>query len=172
MAADGSAQVEIGTGGTAQVTVTTTNDTVNVRHGVIDISIDSVTDAAYTVVADPVDETDTALNAIQVKIKDTVKPVVSISTNSGIRYQKEIVFTFSLSSTPAPITPISVDFNVVELVATGHLSTLTGPDSSVISVESDGAAEVEIGTSGSVDVVVATTNDTTHKRHGEIQSLT
>ena len=168
VAADGSAQVEIGTGGSAQVTVVTTNDTVNARHGVIDISIDSVTDAAYTVVADPVDETDTTLNAIQVKIKDTVKPVVSISTNSS-KVSEGSSFTISLSSTPAPITPISVDFNVVELVATGHLSSLTGPDSSAISVASNGSAEVEIGTSGSVDITVATTNDTTHKRHGEIK---
>ena len=37
---------------------------------------------------------------------------------------------------------------------------------------SDGSVEVEIGTSGSVDVVVATTNDTTHKRHGEIKDFT
>ena len=168
VAADGSAQVEIGTGGTAQVTVATANDSVNVRHGVIDISIDSVTDAAYTVVANPVDETDTTLNAIQVKIKDTVKPVVSISTNSN-KVSEGTSFTFSLSASPAPIAPISVDITAAELVATGHLSSLTGPDSSAISVASDGSAEVEIGTGGSVDVVVATTNDTTHKRHGEIK---
>ena len=168
VAADGSAQIEIGTGGTAQVTVATTNDTVNVRHGVIDISIDSVTDAAYTVVADPVDETDTALNAIQVKIKDTVKPVVSISANSG-KVSEGNSFTFSLSASPAPISSITVDITAVELVATGHLGSLTGPDLSAISVASDGSAEVEIGTGGSVDVVVATTNDTTNKRHGEIK---
>ena len=168
VAADGSAQVEIGTSGTAQVTVATTNDTVNVRHGVIDISIDSVTNAAYTVVADPVDETDTTLNAIQVKVKDTVKPVVSISTNSN-KVSEGSSFTFSLSASPVPIAPISVDITAVELVVTGHLSKLTGPNSSAISVASDGSAEVEIGTSGSVDVIVATTNDTTHKRHGEIK---
>ena len=168
VAADGSAQVEIGTGGTAQVTVATTNDTVNVRHGVIDISLDSVTDAAYTIVADPVDETDTHLNAIQVKIKDTVKPVVSISTNNS-KVSEGTSFTFSLSASPAPIAPISVDITAAELVTTGHLSSLTGPDSNAITVAPDGAAEVEIGTSGSVDVVVATTNDTTHKRHGEIK---
>ena len=168
VAVDGSAQVEIGTGGTAQVTVATTNDTVNVRHGVIDISIDSVIDAAYTVVADPVDETDTTLNAIQVKIKDTVKPVVSITTNSS-KVSEGTNFTFSLSATPAPIVPITVDITAVELLVTGHLSTLTGPDSSAISVASDGSAEIEIDTSGTVDITVATTNDTTNKRHGEIK---
>ena len=140
------------------------------RHGVIDISIDSVTDAAYTVVADPVDGTDTVLNAIQMTIKDTIKPVISISSSKNNGSVSEgTSFTFSLSSTPAPVAPISVDITAVELVATGHLSSLTGPDLSAITVASDGSAEVEIGTSGSVDVVVATTNDTTNKRHGEIQ---
>ncbi len=168
VASDGSAQVEIGTGGTAQVTVSTTNDTTNVRHGVIDISIDSVTDAAYTVVADPEDETDTLFNAIQVKIKDTVKPVISISSSSSM-ISEGSSFTLSLSADPAPIAPISVGLTAAELVATGHLSILTGPNSRAITVASDGSAEVEVGTSGSVDVTVATINDTTNKRHGEIE---
>ena len=137
------------------------------RHGVIDISIDSVTNAVYTVVADPEDETDTLLNAIQVKIKDTVKPVISITTNSS-KVSEGGSFTFSLSAVPTPIAPISVDIAVAELVATGHLSALTSPNSSAISL-SDGSAEVEIGTSGSVDVTVATINDTTNKQHGEIK---
>ena len=170
VAADGLAQVEIGTGGTVQVTVATTNDTVNVRHGVVDISIDSVTDAAYTVVADPTDETDTLLNEIQVKIKDTVKPVVSISStiNNG-KVSEGSSFIFSFSAVPAPIAPITVDITAAELVATGHLSTLTGPSSSVITVASDGSAEVEIDTSGTVNVTVATINDNTNQRHGEIK---
>ena len=168
VASDGSAQVEIGTSGTAQVSVTTTNDTANVRHGVIDISIDSVTNTVYTVVADPEDETDTLLNAIQVKIKDTVKPVISIATNSS-KVSEGNNFIFSLSADPTPIAPISVDITVAELVATGHLSTLIGPNSSAIALASDGSTEVEIGTSGSVDVAVATINDATNKRHGEIK---
>ena len=49
------------------------------------------------------------------------------------------------------------------------MSTLIGPNSSAIALASDGSAEVEIGTSGSVDVAVATINDATNKRHGEIK---
>ena len=165
-AADGSAEIGIGTDGSTTITVVTLDDGSHQRHGVIDISLDAVTDptADYSV------STTTAQQAIQVKVKDKVTPVLSISsTSNNSKVSEGTSFTFTLATTPVPISPIMVDVNITELVATGHLGSLTDSASNTINVASDGAFEVEIGTSGSTQITVATSNDATNQRHGEIK---
>ena len=69
--------------------------------------------------------TTTAQQAIQVKVKDKVTPVLSISSASNnSKVSEGASFTFTLATTPEPISPIMVDINVSELLATGHLSSL------------------------------------------------
>ena len=165
-AADGSAEITIGTSGTTTITVVTLDDGSHQRHGVIDIALDTVSDPTtdYSV------STTTAQQAIQVKVKDKVTPVLSISsTSNNGKVSEGANFTFTLATTPVPISPIMVDINVSELVTTGHLGSLTDSASNSISVASDGAAEINIGTSGSTQITVATTNDATNQRHGEIK---
>ena len=164
VAADGSTQVEIGPSGFTQIMVTTLSDTVNVRHGEVNITLEEVTNLAYTI------STNSSQNAIQVKIKDNVKPVVSISSTKNNNMVSEgNGFTFSLAATPAPISAIMVDMTAVEIVLTGHFGQITDSTSNTLSLAADGSFQVEIGTSGVADYSVATINDTSNVRHGEIK---
>ena len=139
-----------------------THNTTTAEQGKIEVSIDATNTTAYTASA--------TNKSISVGIKDTTNPVVSItSTSNNGKVSEGNNFLFTVSSTPAPIEPISIAINVAELVATGHLSSLTDSASNAISVASDGAAEITIGTDGSTQITVATTNDSTNQRHGEIK---
>ena len=166
VAADGSAEIGIGTDGSTTITVVTLDDGNNKRHGAIDISLDTVTDpeASYSV------STTTSQQAIQVKVKDKVKPELSISsTSNNGKVSEGSNFTFSLSTSPPPISAITVNINVTEFVTTGHIGALTDSDSNTITVSNEGVAEIEIGTGGTTQITVATNNDTANQRHGEIK---
>ena len=166
VAADGSAEIGMGTDGSTTITVVTLDDGNNKRHGAIDISLDTVTDpeASYSV------STTTSQQAIQVKVKDKVKPELSISsTSNNGKVSEGSNFTFSLSTSPPPISAIMVNVNVTDFLATSHLGALTDSDSNTITVSNEGVAEIEIGTGGTTQITVATNNDTTNQRHGEIK---
>ena len=107
---DGSAQVEIGTGGLSQFTLTTNNDSVNKQHGNIGISLNNVTNNAdYQV------NTSTSQQAVQVKVEDLVAPVISItSTKDGKSITEGDNFIFRLVADVTPLTPISVKLNLSE----------------------------------------------------------
>ena len=145
-----SGPVEIGTSGTADVTVTTIVDTVNIRHGAIDISLDEVVSQDYEV------SSVTANKAIQVKIKDSVKPVISISSTKNNQIITEGgSFEFSLEASFAPVIPILVDLDINDS-GLGHFKGL--------------APIKPISISGTDPVnVTLSTNDTTTAEQGIVQ---
>ena len=107
---DGSAQVEIGTGGLTQFTLKTNSDTDHKRHGDITISLKGVTNNADYQVT-----TTTSQQAVQVEVEDLVAPVISItSTKDGKSITEGDNFIFRLVADVIPLTPISVKLNLSE----------------------------------------------------------
>ena len=144
--------VEIGTSGTADVSVSTISDPINVRHGLIDIVLDEVVSQDYKLT------TNTSEKAIQVKIKDLVKPVISISsTKDGQIITEGGSFSFSLEASFAPVVPISIDLAVSD-GELGHIKDLTP------------SAPITITDTNPVQVTL-TTNDTTTAEQGQIQVM-
>ena len=144
--------VEIGTSGTTDVSVSTISDAINVRHGLIDIVLDDIVSQDYKLT------TNTSEKAIQVKIKDLVKPVISISsTRDGQIITEGDSFSFSLEASFAPVVPISVDLAVSD-GELGHIKGLTP------------SAPITITDTNPVRVTL-TTNDTTTAEQGQIQVM-
>ena len=144
--------VEIGTSGTADVSVSTISDPMNVRHGLIDIVLDDIVSQDYKLT------TNTSEQAIQVKIKDLVKPVISISsTKDGQIITEGGSFSFSLEASFAPVVPISVDLAVSD-GELGHIKGLTP------------SAPITITDTNPVQVTL-TTNDTTTAEQGQVQVM-
>ena len=142
--------VTIGTSGTADVTVATIADSTNVRHGAINISLDEVTSQDYELT------TNTADKKIQVKIRDLVKPTISISsTNNGQIITEGGNFEFSLVSSMIPVVPIAVDLDISD-GELGHFKNLTPTKPITI----NGTTPVS---------VTLTTNNTTTAIQGSIQ---
>ena len=145
-----SSPVEIGTNGIADVSVTTVADAVNIQHGLIDISLAEVISQDYELTAD------TASQSIQIKIKDNVNPVISItSTQNGQIITEGDSFEFSLEASFSPVVPISVDLTIDD-GEIGHFNSLTPAD------------PITISDANPVQVTVSTNNTTTAKQ-GQIQ---
>ena len=142
--------VEIGTSGTADVTVTTIADTVNIRHGVINVTLDAVTSPDYEV------SPTTADQAIQVKIKDLVPPVISISSlKNGQIITEGGSFAFSLVASFAPVIPIAVNLDISD-GELGHFNSVSPTE------------PVSISGTDPVNVTLSTNNTTTAVQ-GQIQ---
>ena len=92
------------------------------------------------------------------RIRDSVIPVISITStsNEGVVTEGE-KFEFIISAVPAPIEPISVDFTALDVDLTNHLGNLSS------------TSPVEIGSDGSVTIIVSTNLDDQLFRHGEIR---
>ena len=142
--------VEIGTSGTADVTVTTIADNVNIRHGVINVTLDAVTSPDYEV------SPTTADQAIQVKIKDLVPPVISISSlKNGQIITEGGSFAFSLVASFAPVIPIAVDLDISD-GELGHFNSVSPTE------------PLSISGTDPVNVTLSTNNTTTAVQ-GQIQ---
>ena len=169
LAADGLAQVEIGTDGSAEITVETKKDTIQ-RHGEIEISLNDDNNADYEITKDIEDDENVlsvkSQNTVEVKIKDSVEPEVSIS----LVQDDEIViegnnFSFKLTATPIPITPIKAKLSAVS--KSGHIMRLIDSNSEEIVLATDKSTYVEIGTNGSAEITVVTFINKTKGRSGK-----
>ncbi len=80
-------------------------------------------------------------------------PVVSITGGSAV--SEGTAASFSLSATPAPVSPVTLNYTVTQsgsFVASGDLSTQTG----------------SLGTSGSATITVPTVNDSLDEANGSV----
>ena len=145
--------IQIGVDGVKTVTVSTFRVPA-VQRGEIIISLDSVnSNDDYTL------STEQAEQSIRVLVRDSVTPVVSIQPPSNVTSITEgESFNFSLVSTPAPVSPISIELNISD-GGSGHFSN--------ISV----ANPVVIDETGTTTVTVNTTFVSTAQRHGSIGIL-
>ena len=123
--------------GSKSITIPTLADVNNVRHGDIKISLTDVSNVDYEVSSLLTEQ------EINVKIRDQVAPVVSITSilNNG-RIIEGNSFEFSLVATPEPLTPISVDLKVVD--TNNHFDRLS--QSKTVSISNAEPVEVTLYT--------------------------
>ena len=142
--------VEIDTSGIADFTVTTIADPINIRHGLINVVLDEVVNQDYEI------SSEFANKVIQVKIKDSVNPVVSISSLQDDQIISEGgSFEFSLEASFAPVIPILVDLDISD-GGLGHVKTLNP------------LAPITITGTDPVNVTLST-NNTNAAEQGQIQ---
>ncbi len=141
-------RVTVGATGSRVVTVTTNNVSSEIKHGFISISLINRPNSIYAISGGE--------RAVTIGIKDTVKPVVSISSefNEGVVNEGES-FTFTLTAIPAPQSSIFVQLTAGDL-GTNHFGGLTMGN------------PVEIGIDGLTEVTVPISSDVLNVQHGEI----
>ncbi len=138
----GSHTVTIPTTGTATLTVTTANDSVDEADGSVTATVSAGT--GYTVSA-------TAGSATVAVADDDDPPEVSIAAGSGITEGGDA--TFTVTADPAPSAALTVEVTIAQ---TGDYGAATG------------TRQVTIPTSGSVTLTVATTDDSTDEADGSV----
>ena len=141
-------RVTIGATGSRVVTVATNNVNSKIEHGFVTISLINRSASIYAISSSEM--------AVTIGIRDTVKPVISISSPDN----EEVVvegdsFTFTLTAVPAPQSAVFVQLTANDL-GTNHFSGLPNDNS------------VEIGKNGVTEVVVSTDIDPLNLQHGEI----
>ena len=137
----------IGTDGTGTLTVTTHNDDTDEEHGSLTATV--ANGQGYS----PSDNQGTA--SIAVNDNDDPPPVVSIAGGSTVTEGQNASFT--LTASPPPRNSIRVSVTVSQsgnFAADGQIRTRT----------------VTVGSSGTVDFTVATTNDSQDEPHGAINA--
>ena len=139
-ASTGSRAVTIPAGGSATLTVATTDDNTDETDGTITATIN--TGAGYTV--------STTDGAATIAVTDNDEPEISITAGADIIEGGDA--TFTLTATPAPAADLDI---TVEVSQTGdHAST--------------GSRAVTIPAGGSATLTVATTDDNTDETDGTI----
>ncbi len=142
--------------GSVEITVATNSVSENNLDGTIDITIGSGT--GYQI--------STTDNSISVAVKDSTTSVVSITSqlNDEIITEGDGI-NFTLTATPAPEAPITVELSATDF-GTDHLGSysILNPQTNAL-VETE---EITIGTSGSQIVFVATNIDSSQVQHGQI----
>ena len=134
--------------GFTEVSVSTNNVSDIFKHGRIDLVVTS---------GDPTSYVPSLLNSsVSVGIKDSEKPVVSISSpENGMILVEGSDYSITFTASPRPFSPISVDISGADL-GTGHFLAFT--DENI----------VEIGLDGTTTILATTTNNTDSKSNGEI----
>ena len=149
-AATGSRQVIIPTSGTAALAVATTDDAADEADGSVTATIN--TGSGYTV--------STTAGAASVAVADdddppppppVVDPEVSITAGAGVTEGGDA--TFTITASPAPSAPLTVDVTVSQ---SGDFGVTPG------------TRTVTIPISGSAALTVSTTNDSTDEADGSV----
>ena len=133
--------VTIGTSGTATVSFSTTNDSVDEADGSVTATVDS--GSGYTV--------SSSQSSATFAVADDDIPELSIASDGNVTEGSATSFTISASPTPHTALTANVD-----ITATGSFGVTTG------------ARTVTIPTSGSQSFTVSTSGDTTDEPHGSV----
>ena len=133
--------VTIGTSGTATVSFSTTNDSVDEADGSVTATVDSGT--GYTV--------SSSQSSATFAVADDDVPELSIASDGNVTEGSAASFTISASPTPHTALTANVD-----ITAAGSFGVTTG------------ARTVTIPTSGSQSFTVSTSGDTTDEPHGSV----
>ena len=133
--------VIIPTSGSATLTVTTVNDSVDEPDGSVSATVNS--GSGYTV--------SSTAGSGSVLVSDDDVPVVSITAGAGITEGGNA--TFTITANPTPHAALSVNVSVAQ---SGDYGVATGSQT------------VTIPTSGSVTLTIATTNDSTDESNGSV----
>ncbi len=144
-AATGSRTVTIGTGGSATVTVTTVDDDTDEPDGSVSLSLN--TGDGYTVGRLSTDTTSVLDN------DDPPPAVPEVSVTAGSAVTEGGNAAFTVTASPAPTQPLTVDVTVTQ---TGDHGAATG------------SRTVTIGTGGSANLTVATVDDDTDEPDGSV----
>ena len=131
----------IGTSGTATVTFSTSNDSVDEADGSVTATVDNGT--GYTV--------SSSQGSATLAVADDDVPELSIASDGNVTEGSAASFTITASPTPHTALTANVD-----IVATGSFGVTTG------------ARTVTIPTSGSQSFTVSTSGDTTDEPHGSV----
>ncbi len=142
-ATTGADTVTIPTTGSATYTVSTTNDSTDEPNGSVTATLS--TGSGYTVSG--------SSNAATVAVSDDddPPPTISIAAGSGVTEGSDA--TFTVTASPAPTSPLTVNLTVSQ---SGNFGATTGADT------------VTIPTTGSATFTVSTTNDNTDEPHGSV----
>ena len=145
-AATGTDTVIIPTTGSATFTVSTTNDATDEPDGSVTATLSTGT--GYTVSG--------SNNAATVAVSDDddpppAPPTISIAAGSGVTEGSHA--TFTVTASPAPTSPLTVNLTVSQ---SGNFGATTGADT------------VTIPTTGSATFTVSTTNDDSDEPHGSV----
>ena len=130
--------VTIGTSGTATLSIPTTSDSTDEPDGSVTATIASGT--GYT-----------GSGSATVAVRDDDVPAVSIAAGSAVTEGSAATFTLTASPKPASSIPVKVD-----ITQSGSYATSTAQRT------------VTIGTSGTVTLSIATTNDNLDEANGSI----
>ena len=131
----------IGTSGTATVTFSTTNDSVDEADGSVTATVDS--GSGYTV--------SSSQGSATFAVADDDIPELSIASDGNVTEGSAASFTISASPTPHTALTANVD-----ITAAGSFGVTTG------------ARTVTIPTSGSQSFTVSTSGDSTDEPHGSV----
>ena len=151
--------IEIGTNGETEVTASTNLISESIAHGQIEISIVEVISESYVVANEP------SAKAFSVNIKDSVAPVISISSpQSTLGVTEGESFSVEFSAVPIPLTPLEVFFDVSD-GGTEHFRDLS--TSSPIIINQSGRVEIDVNTNviagaiehGKVSIAVLESSD-------------
>ena len=140
----GADTVTIPTTGSATFTVSTTNDNTDEPDGSVTATLSTGT--GYTVSG--------SSNAATVAVSDDddpPPPTISIAAGSGVTEGSDA--TFTVTASPAPTSPLTVNLTVSQ---SGSFGATTGADT------------VTIPTTGSATFTVSTTNDSTDEPDGSV----
>ncbi len=143
-AATGTDTVTIPTTGSATFTVSTTNDNTDEPNGSVTATLSTGT--GYTV-----SSTNNAATVAVSDDDDPPPPTISIAAGSGVTEGSHA--TFTVTASPAPTSPLTVNLTVSQ---SGNFGATTGADT------------VTIPTTGSATFTVSTTNDNTDEPNGSV----
>ena len=133
--------VTIGTSGTATISFSTTNDSVDEADGSVTATVDS--GSGYTV--------SSSKGSATLAVADDDVPELSIASDGNVTEGSAASFTITASPTPHTALTANVD-----ITASGSFGVTTG------------ARTVTIPTSGSQSFTVSTSGDTTDEPHGSV----
>ncbi len=150
----GARQVTISTSGSATLTVSTVDDSVDEIDGSVTVTVDggsgyTVSSVAGSATAAIADDDDPA--PLPPPPPPVVEPEVSISAGSGVTEGGDAVFT--VTADPAPSAALAVD---VTVTASGDFGAATG------------SRQVTVPASGTVTLTVPTINDTVDETDGSV----
>ncbi len=145
-ASTGSQTITVGTGGTATVTVGTTDDSTDETDWSVRVTVNPY--AGYTI--------SSTQSSASVSVADNddpppVTPEVSVTAGAGITEGGDVSFT--VTANPAPSAPLSVTLTVTQV---GDFGVSTGSRS------------VTVPISGTATVTVSTSDDTTDELDGSV----